>query len=91
MIENQGLIIEKDYFLVCSTEREYHENQDCCTKTIPKVMRGNAHTCIYTCRALYGKIGCEMINMGKTKTAEMTRLLENVHRAVNIGLMNDRH
>lgn len=89
LIEKRGLKIGKDYFLVYSPEREDPGNQDYNTKTIPKVVGGSTIACMDIGRALYSNVVEEVIAVSNTRTAEMTKLLENIHRAVNIGLMNE--
>ena len=89
LIEKRGLTIGKDYFLVYSPEREDPGNQDFCTKNIPKVVGGSTIACMDIGRALYSNVVDEVIAVSNTRTAEMTKLLENIHRAVNIGLMNE--
>ena len=89
LIEQQGLIVGKDIFLVYSPEREDPGNADFNTATIPKVMGGTTEACGEVGIALYEQAISEVIAVSNTRAAEMTKLLENIHRAVNIGLMNE--
>ena len=76
-------------FLVFSPEREDPANPNYITKTIPKVCGGTTAACLKTGLALYSQVIDKVVPVSSTKTAEMTKLLENIHRAVNIGLVNE--
>ena len=89
MIEQQGLTVGKDLFLVYSPEREDPGNSNFNTATIPKVMGGCTEACGEVGIALYEQAISEVVAVSNTRAAEMTKLLENIHRAVNIGLMNE--
>ncbi len=88
-IEKQGFIIGKDYYLVYSPEREDPNNPDYSTSTIPKVCGGTTKACMEMGRALYDKIIDTVIPVSSTRAAEMTKILENTFRAVNIALVNE--
>lgn len=88
-IESAGFEIGKDIFLVYSPEREDPANKRFITRTIPKVCGGITDACLAIGLALYNEIIDEVVPVSNTKTAEMTKLLENIHRAVNIGLVNE--
>ena len=88
-IESTGLVVGKDIFLVFSPEREDPANPDFVTKTIPKVCGGITTRCLAAGIALYGQIIDKVVPVSSTQVAEMTKLLENIHRAVNIGLVNE--
>jgi UDP-N-acetyl-D-glucosamine dehydrogenase len=88
-IESRGLTVGKDVFLVFSPEREDPGNPDFNTKTIPKVVGGFSKNCLEVGKALYGSVIDKVVAVSSTKSAEMTKLLENIHRAVNIGLVNE--
>jgi UDP-N-acetyl-D-glucosamine dehydrogenase len=88
-IEKRGLAIGRDVFLVFSPEREDPSNPDYETKTIPKVCGGATPACLEVGLALYGQAIQKVVPVSSTKTAEMTKLLENIHRSVNIGLVNE--
>jgi UDP-N-acetyl-D-glucosamine dehydrogenase len=89
LIESKGFIIGQDYFLVYSPEREDPGNTEYSTKTIPKVCGGETPTCLNVGVKLYESIIDTVVPVSSTKTAEMTKLLENIYRAVNIGLVNE--
>ena len=89
IIEREKLNIGKDYFLVYSPEREDPGNRDFNTSNIPKVIGGTTTNCLEVGLSLYQKIISELVPVSSTQAAEMTKLLENIHRAVNIGLINE--
>lgn len=88
-IESTGLKVGEDAFLVYSPEREDPGNPDFTTNTIPKICGGVTQDCLEVGLALYGRVIDTVVPVSSTKVAEMTKLLENIHRAVNIGLVNE--
>jgi UDP-N-acetyl-D-glucosamine dehydrogenase len=88
-IEARGLKVGKDVFLVFSPEREDPGNANFTTRTIPKVCGGVTPACQEVGLALYGAVIDTVVPVSSTRAAEMTKLLENIHRAVNIGLVNE--
>jgi UDP-N-acetyl-D-glucosamine dehydrogenase len=88
-ISSRGLAVGKDLFLVYSPEREDPGNADFTTRTIPKVCGGVSDDCLEVGTALYGSVIDMVVPVSSTRAAEMTKLLENIHRAVNIGLVNE--
>lgn len=88
-IESRGFKIGEDVFLVFSPEREDPGNPKYTTQTIPKVVGGCTPTCLDAGVALYKKVIDTVVPVSSTQAAEMTKLLENIHRAVNIGLVNE--
>ncbi|MFM6928162.1 MAG: nucleotide sugar dehydrogenase [Bdellovibrio sp.] len=88
-IESRGLKIGVDAFLVFSPEREDPGNAHFSTKTIPKVVGGSTPACLEVGVALYSGVIDKVVSVSSTQAAEMTKLLENIHRAVNIGLVNE--
>jgi len=88
-IESMGLTVGEDTFLVYSPEREDPGNSDFCTQTIPKIVGGSTDKCLEAGTALYSQVIDRVVSVSSTKAAEMTKLLENIHRAVNIGLVNE--
>ncbi|WP_317930895.1 nucleotide sugar dehydrogenase [Halioxenophilus sp. WMMB6] len=79
----------KDIFLVYSPEREDPGNKQYSTASIPKVCGGVTEQCLAAGTAFYRTVVKEVVPVSSTKAAEMTKLLENIHRAVNIGLVNE--
>ena len=88
-IESIGLKVGADAFLVYSPEREDPGNEHFTTQTIPKVCGGDTKACQEIGVALYGQVIDKVVPVSSTRAAEMTKLLENIHRAVNIGLVNE--
>lgn len=88
-IASRGFMIGDDYFLVYSPEREDPGNADFTTHTIPKVCGGHTPACLEVGKALYGAVIDRVVPVSSTQVAELTKLLENIHRAVNIGLVNE--
>jgi len=88
-VENTGLRVGKDFFLIYSPEREDPGNLTYDTRNIPKVLGGQTNECLEVGRALYALAVEQLVEVSSTKVAEMTKLLENIHRAVNIGLVNE--
>ena len=88
-VESAGLRVGTDFFLVYSPEREDPGNASFTTKSIPKVCGGHTAACLDVGLALYGKVIDQLVPVSSTKVAELTKLLENIHRAVNIGLVNE--
>jgi len=88
-MESTGLKVGEEVFLVYSPEREDPGNPDFTTRTIPKVVGGHTSACMEVGKALYEPAIDHVVEVSSTKAAEMTKLLENIHRAVNIGLVNE--
>lgn len=88
-IERQGFTLGDDIFLVYSPEREDPGNPDFTTNTIPKIVGGRTPACLDVGLALYGQVIDRLVPVSSTRAAELTKLLENIHRAVNIGLVNE--
>ena len=87
--ESTGLKVGEDLFLVYSPEREDPGNPNFETRTIPKVVGGFTAACLEVGKALYEPAIDQIVPVSSTKAAEMTKLLENIHRSVNIGLVNE--
>lgn len=88
-IERTGLTVGDDLFLVYSPEREDPGNDRFTTALIPKVLGGDTPNCRTAGEALYSAVIDKVVLVSSTKVAEMTKLLENIHRSVNIGLVNE--
>lgn len=88
-LEQAGFVIGEDCFLVYSPEREDPGNRNFNTRTIPKIVGGSTPACLAAGLALYSKVIDKVVPVSCTRTAEMTKLLENIHRAINIGLVNE--
>jgi UDP-N-acetyl-D-glucosamine dehydrogenase len=88
-LESRGFVVGHDVFLVFSPEREDPGNPDFHTRTIPKVCGGSTPACLEAGVALYSPAIDKVVPVSSTRAAELTKLLENIHRAVNIGLVNE--
>ncbi len=88
-LEAKGFIPGQNCALVFSPEREDPGNPDYGTYDIPKVIGGMTPICLELGQALYQHAIRTLVPVSSTRTAEMTKLLENIHRAVNIGLVNE--
>jgi len=88
-IESRGLKIGVDIYLVYSPEREDPGNAEYSSKNIPKVVGGSTPACLEVGTKLYQSAVTEVIPVSSTQVAEFTKLLENIYRSVNIGLVNE--
>jgi len=88
-IDSRGFTIGEDFFLVYSPEREDPGNPNFSTHSIPKVVGGSTPACREVGERLYGAAVDKIVPVSSTQAAELTKLLENIHRAVNIGLVNE--
>ena len=84
-----GLIPGESVFVVYSPEREDPGNANFTSTSIPKVVGGSTAHCLEAGRRLYGAVFEEVVPVSSLKVAELTKLLENIYRAVNIGLVNE--
>jgi UDP-N-acetyl-D-glucosamine dehydrogenase len=88
-IEAAGLKVGQDFFLVYSPEREDPGSKNFNPSNIPKVIGGHTPACLEVGTALYSGAIAQLVPVSSTKTAEMTKLLENIFRSVNIALVNE--
>ncbi|MDB4704254.1 nucleotide sugar dehydrogenase, partial [Akkermansiaceae bacterium] len=88
-IEAQDLVVGEDLYLIYSPEREDPGNPVFSSKNIPKVVGGTTPACAEVGVALYQSAISSVVPVSSTHVAEMCKLLENIYRAVNIGLVNE--
>jgi UDP-N-acetyl-D-glucosamine dehydrogenase len=88
-LQRSSLEVGKDFFLVYSPEREDPGNNNYQVHNIPKVVGGVTPACLSLGKALYSQIIERIEPVSSTRVAEMTKLLENIYRAVNIALVNE--
>jgi UDP-N-acetyl-D-glucosamine dehydrogenase len=88
-LESTGLRIGKDFFLAYSPEREDPGNKQFTTHQIPKVVSGVTPSCLKIAVSLYGQIIKQVVPVSSPRAAELTKLLENIYRSVNIALVNE--
>ncbi len=89
ILEESGLKAGKDFALVFSPEREDPGNKDFGTANIPKVVGGIEPQSTAIGKALYATALEQIVAVSSTQVAEMTKLLENIFRSVNIALVNE--
>lgn len=89
VVNSRGFTVGQDFFVVYSPEREDPANAHFCTMTIPKITSGITADCAIIAENLYSTIVDKVVPVSSTKVAETAKLLENIHRAVNIGLVNE--
>ncbi|MDC0229386.1 nucleotide sugar dehydrogenase [Deltaproteobacteria bacterium] len=89
MIESTGLRVGEDVFLVYSPERLDPGNPKFVIKNTPKICSGTTLACLEVGLELYRKAIEKVVPVSSTQTAEFTKLLENIQRAVNIALVNE--
>jgi UDP-N-acetyl-D-glucosamine dehydrogenase len=88
-LESTGLTVGTDFFLAFSPERIDPGNPNFDTRSTPKIVGGITPTCTELAQAYYGAAIEKVIPVSSPRVAEMTKLLENTFRAVNIGLVNE--
>jgi UDP-N-acetyl-D-glucosamine dehydrogenase len=88
-VEKAGFTVGTDIFVVYSPEREDPGNPHFTATNIPKVVGGDTPACREAGIALYEAAFDQIVPVSSTRIAEMTKLLENIYRAVNIGLVNE--
>lgn len=89
VIEALDFKVGENFYVGYSPEREDPGNKNFTTKTIPKVVSGVTENCLELTKTLYDQIVDQTVPVSSPKVAEMTKILENIHRAVNIGLVNE--
>jgi UDP-N-acetyl-D-glucosamine dehydrogenase len=80
---------EKEFFVAFSPEREDPGNTTVARRDIPKVVGGMNPQASELAAALYGSIFHRTVPVSSPAVAEMTKLLENIYRCVNIALVNE--
>lgn len=88
-LESTGLKVGEDFFLAYSPEREDPGNKRFTTHKIPKVVAGVTPSCQKIVAALYRQVIQKVIPVSSPRVAELTKLLENIYRGVNIALVNE--
>ncbi|GMR11429.1 MAG: nucleotide sugar dehydrogenase [Anaerolineae bacterium] len=88
-LNNSGLTVGEDLFLAFSPERVDPGRTDWTTKNTPKVIGGITDACTTVAAAMYNQAIDSVVEVSSTEVAEMTKLLENTFRAVNIAMVNE--
>lgn len=87
-LETRDMQVGKDFFLAFSPEREDPGNKQFNAANTPKVVGGVTDACLEVAAALFNCI-TRAVPVSSTRAAELTKLLENTYRAVNIALVNE--
>jgi UDP-N-acetyl-D-glucosamine dehydrogenase len=89
MLEAGGLRAGVDFFLCFSPERVDPGNERWGIRNTPKVIGGVTDACLVAGVAIYSRVMEHVVPVSSTEAAELTKLLENTFRAVNIALVNE--
>jgi UDP-N-acetyl-D-glucosamine dehydrogenase len=89
LLEESGLAAGRDFHLAFSPERIDPGRTDYTIRTTPKVVGGLTKECTRRAASLYRKICEEVVELSSPEAAELTKLLENIFRSVNIALVNE--
>jgi UDP-N-acetyl-D-glucosamine dehydrogenase len=89
ILERSGMKAGKDFHLAFSPERVDPGRTDWTTKNTPKLVGGLTPACTERAVELYRSAVDTVVPLSSPETAEMTKLLENIFRAVNIALVNE--
>jgi UDP-N-acetyl-D-glucosamine dehydrogenase len=89
ILEATGLKAGKDFYLAFSPERIDPGNKKFTTANTPIVVGGVTKKCTKLAAAISHKVIAEVKELSSPKAAEMTKLLENIFRSVNIALVNE--
>jgi UDP-N-acetyl-D-glucosamine dehydrogenase len=89
ILETSGLEVGKDFFLAFSPERIDPGREDWTVKTTPKVVGGMTPACTEEAYKLYDRAIDTVFSVSSPEAAELTKLLENIFRSVNIALVNE--
>jgi len=89
LLEESGLAAGHTFHLAFSPERVDPGRRDFTLRNTPKVLGGLTPTCATRARELYEIVCDEVVVVSSTEAAELTKLLENIFRSVNIALVNE--
>ncbi len=89
LLEESGLAAGRDFHLAFSPERVDPGRTDYTLRNTPKVIGGLTPACAARAHELYGLICDELVPVSTPEAAELTKLLENIFRSVNIALVNE--
>lgn len=84
-----GYTVGEDVFICFSPERIDPGNTEFASKNVPKVVGGITATCATLGHAYYSQVFTEVVQVSTTEVAEMTKLLENTFRSINIAFINE--
>ena len=89
LLEESGLAAGRDFHLAFSPERVDPGRTDFTLRNTPKVLGGLTDACAQRARELYSIVCDELVEVSSPEAAELTKLLENIFRSVNIALVNE--
>jgi UDP-N-acetyl-D-glucosamine dehydrogenase len=89
ILEESGMRVGRDFHLAFSPERIDPGRTDFTVRTTPKLVGGITPECTERARALYAEICETVVVLSSPETAELSKLLENIFRSVNIALVNE--
>jgi len=89
ILASSGLEVGHDFFLAYSPERIDPGRTDWTTTTTPKIVAGITPACTERARELYARAIETILVVSSPEAAELTKLLENIFRSVNIALVNE--
>lgn len=89
ILEGSGLKVGEDFFLAFSPERVDPGNGTWTTQNVPKVVGGITAACMRHAVELYASVVDTVHEVSTPEAAELTKLLENIFRSVNIALVNE--
>jgi UDP-N-acetyl-D-glucosamine dehydrogenase len=89
ILEESGLAAGRDFYLAYSPERVDPGRTDFTLRNTPKVLGGLTEACAQRAEALYGLVCENLVRVSSPEAAELTKLLENIFRSVNIALVNE--
>jgi UDP-N-acetyl-D-glucosamine dehydrogenase len=89
LLEESGLAAGRDFHLAFSPERIDPGRRDFTLRNTPKVIGGLTAACAQRAEALYALVCDELVSVSSPEAAELTKLLENIFRSVNIALVNE--
>jgi UDP-N-acetyl-D-glucosamine dehydrogenase len=89
LLEESGLAAGRDFFAAFSPERIDPGRMDYTMRNTPKVVGGLTPECLRRATELYEIVCDEVVQVSTPEAAELTKLLENIFRSVNIALVNE--
>jgi UDP-N-acetyl-D-glucosamine dehydrogenase len=89
ILEESGMAAGRDFHLAFSPERVDPGRTDFTLRNTPKVLGGLTEACADRAEALYGLVCERIVRVSSPEAAELTKLLENIFRSVNIALVNE--
>ena len=89
ILEESGLVAGRDFYLAYSAERVDPGRTDFTLRNTPKVVAGLTEACGDRAEALYREVCDEIVRVSSPEAAELTKLLENIFRSVNIAMVNE--